>query len=94
MIINILMIIFGIVMLIISYYLYKHTNTPFIKIKPEYLTQYKLTTRFISILFLIAGIISLLTIVFNNKTFSIFALLFGSICAAYYAIFISNKFHI
>ncbi|GKQ42869.1 hypothetical protein RD055328_07920 [Companilactobacillus sp. RD055328] len=94
MLISILMLLFSFLMFGIAYYLLKHTNEPFVQIAQENLIQYKITTRAISILFLITAVFSFITVFLDNKTLSLSALLFGSICAAYYAIFISNKINI
>lgn len=94
MLINILMLVFALLMFAIAYYLLTHLNDPFVKIAAENLPQYKVTTQAIAILFIISAVFSIITIFMNSKMLSLSALFFGSICAAYYAIFISNKINI
>lgn len=94
MLIKIAMGFFSLLILIIATYLSRHVEEPFVKIKPDSINQYKLVTKSIAILFFISAIFGFVTLFFDSKMLSISALLFGSICAAFYAIFISNKFHV
>lgn len=94
LIIKILMVVFTILMILIALFLSSHIETPFIKISNEYLSTYQRTTRFMIILFIFTAIFSFATLFFNSKTLCLSALLLGSICSAYYAIFISKKFNV